>query len=309
MKTAKLLFGLGLLLLVFACKRDDPEFEGPSLDNIYGDFSVLQDFDISNRNVDFANGETTVFTALFSKQVEWEVQITGLESGARKVITDISNELTTANARWSGTTTDVPLFKDEQCAVELIVAAEGFSIQDTMAVLSTRAIEGFLLTDFESGFNSDWITFVQSGADMSFVITDDIPAAEGNSYYDMGGEVNWDYVYFNVMLNVPEGINNEIVLFQFREDDNQDGSFSEGSEDMWALELTGLESGWQLISVRYADLVSLNNGAPAPATGDGVYSPDRLNKVSILFLADPDTGYSQTLMDYLIFTEGGPLVP
>jgi hypothetical protein len=334
MKRANLIYLLFLLLVLSACERDDPDFEGPSLDNIYGDFTVLESFDISNRNVDFESGETTVFTAIFSKQVDWEVHVTGLESGAHKVITDFSSELSAGNARWDGSTTMIPLFKEEECAVELRVDAEDYVFYDTLQATSARIIEGFVVADFESGFNSGWTGFVQSGANMTFIITDDISAGQGNSYYDMGGEVNWDYLiglidfpatayggttfdilpdpaslYFNVMLNVPEGINNEIVLFQFREDDNQDGSYSEGSEDMFSMELTGLDAGWQLVSIRYADLPTLVNGAPAAPLGDGVYSPDRLSKISVLFLANPVSGYSQTLMDYLIFTEGGPLIP
>ncbi|NND95251.1 MAG: hypothetical protein HKN45_10320, partial [Flavobacteriales bacterium] len=75
------------------------------------------------------------------------------------------------------------------------------------------------------------------------------------------------------------------------------------------IELTGLDAGWQVISVRYADMPTLVNGAPAAPFGNGLYEPNKLNRVSVLFLANPVTGYSQTLMDYLIFTEGGPLVP
>jgi hypothetical protein len=334
MKTIKLLFGLSLALLILGCERDDPAFEGPSLDNIYGDFVVLQELEISNRSIDFENGEQTVFSALFSKEVEWVLEIKGLETGARKIITDFSSELSATNARWNGTTTEIPLFKDEDCAIALSVASEDYFVFDTIAAISNRFIEGFLLTDFESGFNSDWTSFIQSGANMSFIVTDNVIAGQGTSYYDMGGAVDWDFLiglldfpataygantfdlspdpaslYFNVMLNVPEGITNEIVLFQFKEDDNQDGSFSEGSEDVFSLELRGLGSGWQLVSVRYADLPSLVNGVPAAPAGDGVYSPDRLSEVSVLFLADPVSGYSQTFMDYLIFTEGGPLVP
>jgi hypothetical protein len=335
MKNSAIIGILGLVLVtVVSCERNEDDFQGPFLDNIFGPFSVLEDFDVSNRNVDFESGETTTFTAIFSKQVDWELHITGQTTGAHKVIEGFSSELNAGNARWNGTTTNVPLFAAEQCAVELRIPSDSTIIYDTLTVASLRMIEGLVVADFESGVNSSWNIFAQSGADMSFFINDDVPSAQGSMYYDMGGAVTWDYligliefpasehgsptfdlsndptqVYFNVMLYLPEGISNEIVLFQFREDDNGDGVFTENSEDMFAMELTGLEAGWQQISVRYADLETLVNGAPASPFGNGLYEADKLLRVSALFLANPASGYSQTLMDYLIFTEGGPLVP
>jgi len=74
-----------LLILISGCKREDPEFTGPSLDNLFGEFSVLEEFDITNRNVDFSQGETSTFTAVFSKEVDWEVHVTGLETGYSRV--------------------------------------------------------------------------------------------------------------------------------------------------------------------------------------------------------------------------------
>jgi hypothetical protein len=335
MKKNLILGSLSLLLLAFvACERTEAEFQGPALSNIFGPFSVLEEFDISNRNVDFESGETTTFTAIFSKQVDWTVEIKGLESGAVKRISDFSSELSSANARWNGTTTDVPLFRAEQCAVELRVPSDSLIVYDTLTVESVRQINGLVVADFESGFLPGWVLFAQSGADMSFFIDDEITAAQGNNYYDMGGLVDFDYligyldfpatvyggptyalspdpaaVYFNVMLYLPAGISNEIVLFQFMEDDNENGAYSGSSEDMFSLELTGLDVGWQLVSIRYADLPTLINGAPSAAIGNGLYEPHKLNKIRVLFLANPASGYSQTLMDYLIFTTGGPLNP
>lgn len=331
----QIISALALILTLSACEREDKQFMGPALTDIFGDFSVLEEFDISDRQVDFANGESTTFTALFSKQVDWEVRIEGLESGAIKSISGFSSILdASTSAVWNGTTTELPLFKVEECAVELRVPSDSLVVHDTITVTSVRDISGITIADFENGMQSGWNVFAQSGANMSFAIRDDIPAAQGDKYYDMGGEVSWDYliglidfpasaypdgtfglspdpsaVYFNVMLYIPEGITNEIVLFRFNEDENEDGLWSDSSEDQWALELTGLDQGWQQVSIRYSDMVTLINGQPAAPFGNGLYEPNKLHTISVLFLANPATGYSQTLMDYLIFTEGGPLVP
>lgn len=325
---------LSALAFLFSCdKRTEDEQEGPNIQDIFGDFQLLVDFDISNRNVDFSEGETTHFTATFNKLIEWEIEIEGLTSGAKKVLSGVSSELDNTNATWTGNTSSIPIFTVEECAVELRFLTDTITFLDTLNIDGIKSNEGFIIADFETGFNSGWNTFVQSGADMSFNITNDVFPGEGDFYYDMGGEVNWDYliglidfpataydngfdvtdnasdVYFNVFLNKPEGIGNEIVLFQFREDDDQDGSFNESTEDMYSLELAGLQDGWQQISIPYEELQVLVNGQPSTPNGNALHEPNKLWQISVLFLADPASGYSQTFMDYLIFTEGGPLNP
>ncbi|MFO7864868.1 MAG: hypothetical protein R6U85_12785 [Salinivirgaceae bacterium] len=334
MKISYIIALLGIVLMA-SCSKDDELFEGPPLNDLYGDFRVIDALEPSNANIDFANGETTYFTATFSATTAWELKITGLTSGAQKSIKGTSNELNAANATWNGSTTKFPMFKEEQCQVELYIPLDTTYLYDTISVVSTKVNEGLLLTDFENEIDPNWDIFTQSGADMSFNIVTDDAAPQGNAYYDMGGTVNWDWligmiefpasaygettfaldenannVYFNVLINVPEDISNALVLFQFREDENGDGTFNEGSEDMYSLQLEeDLEPGWQLISVKYSDLAALADGEPTTPNGNGVHNPDMLHKVSVLMLANPSSGYSQTLMDYLIFTEDAPLNP
>lgn len=323
-----------LMLLVNSCRKESDIFDGPSLDDIYGDFSFIQPFIITNDEVDFGAGETTFFSAEFSKNVNWQIKITGLSSGAVKIISGTSNILDAENALWTGTTTTLPMFRAESCAVELTFLNETDTVLDTLEILSPKVNAGFLLSDFESGWNAGWGSFVQSGGNMSFTISDDVTSAQGQYYYDMGGEVNWDWligmvdipasaygtstfplsenpdnVYFNVLLNNPPGITNSIVLFQFREDDNGDGMFSEGTEDMFSAEIKMTEAGWQLISRNYAELPTLVNGVASDPLGNGIYEPHKLWQVSVLMLANPTSGYSQAYMDYLIFTEGNALQP
>lgn len=322
------------LLCFWSCERDIEEPEGPSIEELFGEFSVLQDFAIDQKIIDLAANESTFFNAQFSKTVDWQIQIIGRESGGIKIIEGTSNFIDQSNSAWSGTTTQIPMFSSEVCDVELLILNESASYSDSLEVENNLQHEGFVVADFENGFDPNWTGFVQSGADMTFTITGDRPAGQGNSYYDMGGLVDWDYLiglidfpaeaygsptfdlnpngdqlYFNVFLYNDPTIMNEIVLFQFREDDNGDGSFTESSEDLYAVEFTDLEAGWQHISVKYSDLNNLINGQPAVPNGNGVHNPDKLHQISVLMLADPATGYSQVLMDYLIFTENEPLRP
>ena len=43
--------------------------------------------------------------------------------------------------------------------------------------------------------------------------------------------------------------------------------------------------------------------------GNGVHNPDKLNKVSVLHLANPTSGFAKSGIDYLIFTENEALQP
>lgn len=322
-----------LPLLFIGCKTDDI-FEGPSLNDLYGSFSVITQFDISNRDVDFAQGEQTFFTAQFSKNIEWKITVKGLESGAEKDLTGFSNVINESNSKWNGSTTRLPMFKDEICAVELSFATAIDTFRDTLTITSAKLNAGLLLSDFENGLNPGWNSFVQSGANMTFQIKNEEIAAQGDRYYDMGGTVNWDWliglvnmpatayggktfdlspiadnVYFNVMLFKKPEINNALILFQFTEDDNGDGVYTTNQEDMFSVEITLSDPGWQQISTKYSDLATLINGAPGAPIGNGLHEPDKLLQVSVLFLANPTSGYSQSYMDYMIFTENAPLQP
>lgn len=326
---------IGFASLLFSCERDIAQ-EGPLLVDLYADFEYVEELTISDKEVDFTNN-SVIFNAKFNKQTNWELTITGLSSKGKKMISGLSREMNASNAEWDGTTTELPMFKSEKCLIDLYIPETDQHTYDTVEITAPKTNEGFLIADFEDGIiNPDWTPpFVQSGADMSFRVVQDTVAAHGDYYYDMGGAVNWDYligllyidadaydnnvtfplsgnpdeVYFNFMLWVPDDISNAIVLFQFREDENEDGSFSDTDEDMWSYELTEFESGWQHISVKYSDLVNLVNGQPADPNGNALHEPDKLSQIQLLFLADPSTGYSQAFLDYMIFTEGEPLNP
>ncbi len=332
MKNLTIIF-FAIILIFSGCKTEE-EFDGPSLNDLYGSFSVVQGLNISDRNVDFATGETTYFTAQFSKNIDWTLRIKGLSSGAVKEIAGFSNLLDVGNATWNGTITSLPMFRVEDCAVELFFLNEADTLRDTLHVESMRINDGLLLSDFENGLNPGWNTFAQSGANMTFSIQSADIAAQGSKYFDIGGTVNWDWLigylympasaygsptfnlssngqneYFNVMLYKPTELNNGIMLFQFREDDNGDGAYSSSTEDMFSIEIPLNQNGWNQYTVRYSDLATLINGAPAAAIGNGVHEPHKLFQVATLFLANPASGYAHAYIDYMIFTHNGPLVP
>jgi len=333
MKNRSIYFIALAIVLFNSCKFDE-EYDGPSLNDLYGDFVLINDLDISNRNVDFSQGQSTFFTATFSKNVNWKLEVKGLSSGAVKRFEGFSNVIDASTATWNGTTTDLPMFKIESCAVELTMLNVQDTLRDTLQIIGSRVYDGFVVADFENGWNPGWSTFVQSGANMSFAVQTNNSAAQGNRYYEMAGAVSWDWLiglvdmpgsaygaptynltdnpsnlYFNTMVYKPEGIDNGLVLFQLREDDNGDGMFSEGSEDMYSIQVQLTNAGWSQISQRYDQIPTLVNGSASAALGNGIYEPHKLFKISVLMLANPSSGYSKAWMDYIIFTEGSELIP
>ncbi len=314
---------------------DKIEQEGPDLVDLFGDFNVLEPIEGNQNSVDFASGEAFHLKARFNKVTDWSIRIRGLETGGLKLIEGRSRSLDESNTLWDGSTTRFPVFSEERVAIEVSVPEGELVWRDTIEVVTKKVNEGFLIADFEAGINSKWLRFAQSGANMSFRINDADTAAQGDFYYDMGGEVNWDWligmiefpasaydvptfplnsdpskVYFNALVYLPKSITNALVLFQFREDENGDGNFNTNNEDLYSIELTtDLSEGWNLVSLKYSDLVSLVNGQPATPAGNGLHEPQKLWRVSTLFLANPASGYSQIYLDYVIFTENEPLKP
>jgi hypothetical protein len=333
-----LLTAAATVALIGACTEDIGN-EGPQLEDLYGDFRLVTGLETSADDVNFSAGEKMYFTAAFNKSTDWEIHLKGQTSGAEKVITGKSRMLDQSNATWDGSTTIFPMFREEQVAVSLVVPEGSLEMMDTVNVLGTKINDGLIVADFESGLNPGWEVFKQSGARMKFEIKND-SAAQGQACYDLAGEVNWDWligylylpasalpdtvlnggttyplssnpnqVYLNLLVYSPAEYNNELLLIRINEDDNLNGSHNGSNEDQWSAEIREVAAGWNQISLRYADLVTLVNGAPGNPAGNGVHEPEKINKIELLMLANPNSGYSRLLIDYIIFTEGGPLEP
>lgn len=325
MKKFALLLITGTLLI--SCRKEDVKIDGPDLNDVYGNFEVLTTLSTSQSSVNFSTGQTVYFTCEMSKIKDWKLTITGQTSGATKIITGTSKDVTASNSVWNGSTTNFPMFKAEACNVMLTFADEVDTLYSTITVTGTKVNQGFLLADLEGGWNSGWSTFVQSGASMDFSIKSDTTSPQENSYYNMQGAVNWDWLvglidfnaqaygsptlpltdnaenlYFNVLIYGDPSYPNSLVLLRFDEDENENGTFTDASEDQYSLEVTVDWAGWRLVSLKYSDLVGNGNG-------NAGHNPDKLNKVSVLHLANPASGFAKTGIDYLIFTENAPLNP
>lgn len=317
-------------LFAVACERNTDAL-GPTLTDLYGPFQVFEDLDASASNVNFAGGESIEFTCEFSKQVNWEVHIVGQSSGAEKVLTGFSRTIDAANGGlWNGSTTNLPLFKKEDVLAYLTINAVDTAFSDTLANLitveDTKIIDGFVVTDWESGLNAGFTRFVQSGADMRFDTVQDLTGAEGQVYYQFSGNVDFsddlgninmpkesftdtnftlsandEVVYFNVFARKGPQAVQDIFVIQFMEDDNANGVYDANADDLHEFVFQGLSEDWEQYSTVYADLNT------SSAAGGGQKNPDRLILMRIIPIGvkEPFEGY----LDFLIFTENGPLQP
>lgn len=339
----RILFIACIVSLFISCERD-LAFDGPSIEAMYGPFELIEELSVSNNSIDFESGESCFFTAEFSKSVDWEVRIKGAGSGAIKSIKGKSRSLFENNATWDGSTTIFPMFKQESCLAQLFVSYSSQSGDSTITIVdsligstvvlvnSVKANNGLVIADFEDGANPEWDLLTQGGT-MVPVTTNEAP--QGDAYYKMSGDCSWDWligmatisaesygnttfdlsdnpdeVYFNLLVNFPaEVVNKPIILFDFWEDDNQDGEFTIGAEDSYSIELKDFEPGWQLVSIKYSDLQALSNGEPVAADGNDIMEPQLIHTIRLLFLAAQGNGYSEAHIDYMIFTEGQELNP
>jgi hypothetical protein len=323
------------LCALVSCRKDEVDtFDGPSLNDLVGPFSIVQDLTLSHAEIDFAAEGNLVFSAELSKNTDWIISITGLESGAHRTIIGSNRIIGVENAAWNGGANTFPAFELEEVAIELTFPneAEAPTINAEATITGIKLDDGYLLTSFEEGLGSNWTVFNQTTVNGSIVCGDG-EAAKGDCHYRWTGAVGWDWaigsvmvkpdegtfglpasannLYFNLALKALENVGptSSFILFWFDEDENGDGVFNEGTEDRFIYEYWSQGSEWDLISRKYSDLQFDAEGNQVETNGNGLPEPSKLVSVNIFFLADPEGGNASALVDHLIFTTDNPYTP
>ncbi len=320
------------LLTISGCDHDTETFDGPSLVDRFGPFTVLTGLTASQPTADFAAGETIAFSAEFNKNVNWVLEITGSESGSVKRIEGFSSELNASNATWDGGTTRLPLFKNETATAVLTIPEEDqFMDMTTVEALSSKQYEGLLFSDFEEDFGVDGFV-----GNFEFEFTPqtgrqtDIPA-QGDSYYRLEGTDNVVPNFFVGLVDiksevtgsgvlqfpttVPEdlffnffmysnGGPHGIAIIDFFVDGNDTGTY-ELDQDTQAfrvpvdIDLATFE-GWKQM------------GYPMSETGITQENLSKVVAIRLLLISNMNTQPNPPLevafgVDFMIFTEGGLL--
>ncbi len=317
--------------LISACDHETDEFDGPFLVDRFGEFTVVQGLGISQPTVDFAAGETVFFTAEFNKNVNWIIQITGMESGAVKRIEGFDRSINAGNATWTGGTTDLPVFKAENCMVELLVPEEpDFMDAGEVEVISAKIYEGGLVTDFETDPGAD-IFFGNFEFELSPESgrRDDIPAAQGDTYYLLRGTDNSvpnffvglmrinasitgetympfpttvpEELYFNCFM-YSDGSPHTIAVIQFSFDSNDNGVYDDGIDANFQVpgDFPLTWEGWRHIN------------HPLSEVGITQEQLEKIVAVRFLLISDMNSQPDPPVpvdycFDFVTFTAGGPL--
>lgn len=293
-----------LLLLILAvsfvsCERENPDFLGGSLNDQFGQLSVLDSLKSNTPAFNFSVVSPRFFEAQWSKSLNWTLSVEGEQSGATKTFSGFSSKLDIDNASWDGAADDFPSFSQEPCLVTLTLT----DTEDTIVMLTNVSVSELkplqdnmkVFADFEDGIPTNTIVFAQSGENMSFIVENG-QAANGSAYYAMGGIVNWDYyigsikvpmeteeyanvspllLYFNMAIkggNVGEVPSNQFLKIYLREADGERYSY-EVNPVNW--------SDWQLLSIPYSDFV-LEAGE-----ANNAKDPGTINQVEVMCLSCP----------------------
>ncbi len=331
----KIIFSTIILGLVWtSCRKEDGEtIDGPSLNDLVGPFSIVEDITASQDPINFATDGDLVFNGELSKNTTWVIQITGSQSGAVRTLTGSERILSSDNAAWNGGANSYPSFGLEDVYVEITFPDEDGSpiLYDTITVTGEKVDQGVLVTSFENGVGSNWNVWQQTTVTAGIVCNSE--SAKGSCHYSLEGTVTWDWaigsvavqpdagtfglqaspnnLYYNMAIKPLESVGptTSFVLLWFDEDENGDGVFDPNTEDRFTYEYWTSDTTWQQISLEYASLVNAPNGEPAETNGNGLPEPSKLISVNMFFLADQNNGNAKILFDHAIFTTNGPYNP
>ena len=331
-----------LIFLTFvACTKD--EFEGPSLQNLYGDFSISSPFIISNSTPNFTNNETVKFFCDFNKSVDWKITIKGLQTGSIKEITGFSDIIDSNVVSWNGNTSKVPFFGEETCALELSFLTEPDTLRDTLIITGNKIYDGILVADFENGIPQDALVFHQFSMNMTFDTASDDPL-NGNSYFKMGGRMGWNEWFlgsidfpldmssvnssaedFYINLGVLSGINGEVASDQFINilisesnypfnDDlsNNASDVFQDTMEVYKYQIRPVDwVGWNMVSVSYDQFEVKSSG------GNNIRQPKNITAIKLQCQSCPGLSANcpenmgidvRTDVDFFIFTEGADIL-
>ena len=337
-------FSCAIFFFVYCTKKD---FEGPSINELYGKLNITDSLQVNNYNPDFSSGDVVSFYSAFNKSVEWKISITGLQSNSLKEILGFSSVIDSNTTIWNGNTSQLPFFEQENCAIELTFLNEPDTLRDTINILGLNPFnDGIVVADFENGLPVDALVSWTANIGLkTFEIANDNPLL-GNSYYKMGGKVNWDWpigkvdfkldlssvvvsadeFYINIgilsdTIDLHTGQFINILISEsnlpFNDNTSNNGADIFGdSLEVYKMKVPVNWDGWQMLSFRYSDFEALSPNYP------GVFfnkNPNNITGIRIAVQACHSSGQYVTCpenfdnvvrtdIDHIIFTENKALL-
>ncbi|GAB1448029.1 hypothetical protein MASR2M44_10340 [Bacteroidota bacterium] len=339
-----LLMSIFLLGILAGCKKDSVS-EGPDLNDLFGEFKVIEPLRASQKTVDFKSGGSVEFKARLSIRTNWTLEVIGINSGARKVYTGNAKDFENGLINWDGTISFAPFFRKNESAYARL-SFENYPdtlYSDTVQILESRPTPSvdILIDDFESpqrpyntfqegqqAYNSTAVNFQGVGPAektrfyamsgnhgptaslflCGMNLSSKISQGTGNSYFQFATD-NPKKLFFNAFI-YGWGDNKAELSIEFQEDDNQDGTYQPAQEGTYTYKIPVNWTGWKLVSFSYDDTKISTSGGFGNQDRNGKKELDRIIATQFLLLAQPGTsGITRIGLDFCSFTYNQPFMP
>jgi hypothetical protein len=304
-----------------SCEKDN--YLGPSIETLYGQLIILEPF-TNNKpvGVDFSNNDTVIFNSSFSISADYQINITGRNSGATYALSAVGSDL--SEAYWRGESDNVFFKQYEWCDLELTFNGFDTVLTDSVLILGERDFSnvGLLLTSFEE---PNEYTIVDNNIDVIEVNNDPNLAIHGSSFlnaYGIGNATWFGAVRFswsnsiitetnpsNVFFNGFYKSSNQGSAFVLKvfEDENSNGTYDAGIDEAYSVKTNLITDGqWRKYNIPLNELTIDQSGNNTLI--DGVLEPNNIIRIDITNsqsgTAQGEFGYTA---DYFIITYNNPL--
>lgn len=349
MSKLKLLGGITLLLLVMSsCSLDDSPI-GANITPASTDFKVLSEIQVNDKTVNFGIDSVTVsaeFSELVTYTVTFTGLTSGATRSITNTAKKLDLSSLTWYGEHDGVSF---FKKDEDVKVEVSFVGTGITSFDTLNISSVNQFNneftynfpaaGFEDIDASNAYGQGW--FVGNDEvtlELTRIAVTSPVAIEGEKSFQLSGSVpnsvyvtgidyglrgndeffdlpaNADDVWFNVYVYGNGNPYTELIV-EFREADaaGLDEPFRKAKKG----EVDGVQAfvntnhvGWKLFSFQYSTL-AFSSFAAGGGSGNKIHESDRIQQMifNLQTIEGSNGEYSEAIIDYPIFTIGGPFDP
>ena len=285
-----------LFSFLFSCKKET--FVGPPIESYFGNLTISESFSHNKPvGVDFFSGDTLKFSAEFSIQAEFNINIVGRTSGANFNINQTSQNL--ENTFWLGESNTIFFKQYEWCDITLSFNGHDTILTDSVLILGVQdfSLMGELLTSFEDP--SEYNVVNGSSTVTNNIISNVNLSVHGTNFLEIKGEGQGTYfgatrfqfnngtiaepeasdIYFNGFFN--SSYSGSAVVGKFFEAHNNNNQYDAGVDEAWSFKQSLSDDNlWHKLSFNSSDFavdISGNN-----VLVDGVINTNNIIRIDVI---------------------------
>jgi hypothetical protein len=260
-----------LFSVCFSCKKDNPV--GPPIESYFGELSIFETFSHDKPvGVDFSAGEAVNFSAEFSVQADYTLDISGRTSGANYSVNQTGQNL--ENISWLGNSNSVFFKQYEWCDVALSFNGYDTLLTDSVLILGVQDFSnlGLLLTSFEDASEFSIVNGQETVT--NGIVSNASSSVHGTNHLEIKGEGSGTYfgatrfqfdpgtiteqdvdqIYFNGFFK--SSYSGSTVGVKLFEDHNNNNQYDQGVDEAWVLKFPIQDDGeWHKLSFNLSDLI------------------------------------------------------